>query len=348
MKKTKPNLTALLLAAVIAFLGCPPVTAEAEENAEAPVVIMIDPGHGGQNTGGQFNTLEEKNLTMITAAAMKEELEKYEGVQVYMTREADVDVPLALRAKSAENVGANYLISLHYNMSAEHNLYGAEVWIPSTGINYTKGYAMGNLFLDEFDTYGLFRRGVKTRVSSKGKDYYGVIRAASELGIPSIIVEHCHLDNPVDKPAYNSIENLQAFGRSDATAVAKYFGLHTKDKSTDYSHYPKLETAVPAVAVLQDATPPEKASAWIAYDEREGGGMLGITIEGTDKESGIHYYSYSYDGGASWSALHTMPAGTQSVTVECRPPEIITDKRIVIRLYNGYDKVTESAPLVYS
>lgn len=297
--------------------------------------------------GGQFNTLDEKNLTMVTAAAMKAELEQYEGVQVYLTRDTDVDVPLALRAKLAENVGANYLISLHYNMSENHNLYGAEVWIPSTGINYAKGYSLGNLFLDEFDTYGLFRRGVKTRVSSRGKDYYGVIRAASELGIPSIIVEHCHLDNPVDKPVYNSIESLQAFGRSDATAVAKYFGLRSKDKRTDYSNYPKQQTEAPAVAVLQDTTPPEKAVASVAYDNRFEDGMLGITIEGFDSESGINYYSYSYDGGVSWSALHTMPAGTQSVTVECKPPWEVIDRRIVVRLYNGYDKMTESAPVAY-
>lgn len=348
MKIRKQKITAMLLTAAIALISCPAVTAEAEEVKEAPVVIMIDPGHGGANMGGQFNTLDEKNLTMITAIAMKEELEKYEGVQVYLTREADVDVPLALRADLAENVGANYLISLHYNMSEHHDLYGAEVWIPSVGVNYAKGYSLGNLFLDEFDTYGLFRRGVKTRVGSGGKDYYGVIRAASELDIPSILVEHCHLDNPVDKPVYNSIESLQAFGRSDATAVAKYFGLHTKDKTIDYSNYPKQQTIAPAVAVRQDMTPPERAEVSIAYDERKEDGMLGIMITGADRESGIHYYSYSYDGGVSWSMLHTMPAGTQSVTVECKPPEIITDKRIVVRLYNGYDKVTESSPAAYS
>lgn len=345
MKICKKRMAGLLLAAVMTFVSVPPVMTEAE--TKAPIVIMIDPGHGGANMGGQFNTLDEKNLTMVTAAAMKEELEKYEGVQVYLTRESDVDVPLELRAKMAENVGANYLISLHYNMSEEHNLYGAEVWIPSIGENYAKGYSLGNLFLDEFDGYGLFRRGVKTRVSSSGKDYYGVIRAASELGIPSILVEHCHLDNPVDKPIYNSPESLKAFGRSDATAVAKYFGLHTKDNRVDYSNYPKQQTFAPSVAVLQDTTPPERAVAKVAFDNRFDNGMLGITIEGSDSESGIHYYSYSYDGGYSWSQLHTMPAGTQSVTIECKPPWEVLNRQIVVRLYNGYDKMTQSEPVVY-
>lgn len=342
-KNTMRRIMTLAAAFFLTWSTMPPIVTEAAEN----IVVMIDPGHGGTNMGGQFNTLDEKNLTMVTALAMKEELEKYEGITVYLTRNGDVELSLEERARAAASVKADYLISLHYNMSADHSLYGAEVWIPSVGTGYSKGYALGSLMLDEFDTYGLFRRGVKTRVSAKGKDYYGIIRAGSELGIPSVIVEHCHLDNPVDKPIYNSIEKLQAFGKSDATAVAKYFGLHSEDLGVDYAGYPKLAVAAPATAVIQDVTPPEKAVASIAYDNRKENGALGILIEGKDSESGIYYYSYSVDGGASWSALQTMPAGTQSVTVECSPSARILDKRIIVRLYNGYDKMTESTPVVY-
>lgn len=336
---------AVLMAALCIFVTFyPPLIVE----AESPVIVMIDPGHGGSNMGGQFNTLDEKNLTMVTALAMKEELEKYEGVTVYMTRYSDADVSLEQRAQAAANVKADYLISLHYNMSAEHNLYGAEVWIPSVGTEYAKGYALGNLMLDEFDTYGLFRRGVKTKVSSKGKDYYGVIRASSERGIPAVIVEHCHLDNPVDKPIYNSIENLQKFGKSDATAVAKYFGLRSDKLGVDYSGYPKQQTSVPTVAILQDMTPPERAVVTVTYNRRKEDGTLGMLIEGNDRESGIFYYSYSLDGGVSWSALYALPYGTKSVTVECKPADNIVDKRIKVRLYNGYDGMTESAPVSYT
>ena len=42
-----------------------------------PVVVAIDPGHGGENLGAECNGYTEKNLTMIVALAMKEELEKY-------------------------------------------------------------------------------------------------------------------------------------------------------------------------------------------------------------------------------------------------------------------------------
>ena len=53
---------------------------------EDPTVIVIDPGHGGDNLGAEFDTYTEKNMTMTVALAMKEELEKYDNVIVYLTR----------------------------------------------------------------------------------------------------------------------------------------------------------------------------------------------------------------------------------------------------------------------
>lgn len=337
--------SACLLAGTAGLLVITAVPLRAQA-AEKPVVIMIDPGHGGSNLGGEYNTLQEKALTMVTAAAMKEELEKYEGVSVCLTRNADIDMSLEERAQAAQDAGADYLFSLHYNMSADHSLYGSEVWIPSSGTGYAKGYSAGNLVLDELDAYGLFRRGVKTRVSSKGTDYYGVIRACTKRGIASMIIEHCHLDNQTDKPVYNSIPALQAFGRSDATAVAKYFGLKSGLLGVDYSNYPKRQTQIPSSPVVQDMTPPEYAKASVIYNQSAQGGAVGVEIFGSDRESGINYYSYSLDGGATWSGLQTMPAGALSVTLEFVPPDT-ANRTIVARVYNGYDKMTESQPCAY-
>ena len=59
-----------------------------------PVVVVLDPGHGGENLGAEYNGYTEKDMTMIVATAMKEELEKYEGVEVYLTRDVDKDMSL--------------------------------------------------------------------------------------------------------------------------------------------------------------------------------------------------------------------------------------------------------------
>ena len=62
----------------------------APEPEEKPLVIVLDPGHGGmaddgRPEGGVYEGFIEKELNLIVAESMKEELEKYENVTVYLT-----------------------------------------------------------------------------------------------------------------------------------------------------------------------------------------------------------------------------------------------------------------------
>lgn len=59
------------------------------------------PGRGMQR-------IYRKNMTMIVALAMKEELEKYEGIEVYLTREEDKDMSLEERAEYAASRNADF------------------------------------------------------------------------------------------------------------------------------------------------------------------------------------------------------------------------------------------------
>lgn len=333
--------TGMLLAALLVTVLCPKMPAQA---ADGQIVVMIDPGHGGENLGAERGTMQEKTLTLITALTMKAELEKFEGIRVYLTRDADVDMSLKERAEAANVVQADFLISLHYNMSAEHLFYGSEVWIPSLGENYSKGYALGNLVLDELDSYGLFRRGTKTKLNSRGTDYYGVIRESAALGIPAILIEHCHLDHQEDTEYFNAVEKLQAFGASDAAAVAKYFGLKAPAEGLDYTNYPRQTVEAAITAKGQDLTPPEYAKAEVIGQTDK---TLSIRITAQDEDSGILYYRWSFDNGASWSKLEAMPKGTLSVTTEIKRPVLPVEQAVKVRVYNGYDGMTESGPAWY-
>lgn len=197
-----------------------------QADAKEPVVVVIDPGHGGEeNRGGEvLPHYVEKNLTLQVAQAMKQTLEQFEGVEVYLTRTTDQELSLEQRAQIARSYGADFLFSLHFNMSAEHNLYGTEVWTSAFGKYYSAGQTFGKLQLAEMTQYGLFNKGIKTRLNSRGTDYYGVIRASRALDVPCVIIEHCYMDHPIDSPQANSPQKLAAFGVSDAMAVAKYFG----------------------------------------------------------------------------------------------------------------------------
>ena len=177
----------LSVAVIVAFAAFP----EQGETAYAaePVVVVIDPGHGGENLGTDYLPIPEKVYTMQVALYMKEELEKYNNVTVYLTHTEDIDMDLDERADFAKSVNADFLFSLHFNMSISHALYGSEVWVPSTGTLYSRGYSAGNEFLMQFEQMGLFNRGIKTRIGSKGTDYYGIIKHCALRDIPAIIVE---------------------------------------------------------------------------------------------------------------------------------------------------------------
>jgi N-acetylmuramoyl-L-alanine amidase len=94
--------------------------------------IVIDPGHGGIETGarGNFGTLE-KDVTLAIAQRLKAEIEKNLNYRVVMTREADVVVPLTQRAAIANNNKADLFISIHANGSRRPNAHGSETFFLS-------------------------------------------------------------------------------------------------------------------------------------------------------------------------------------------------------------------------
>ena len=344
MMKNRKRMMGLLTAMVIAvaipsYSQAAPVSME---NQKENIVVVLDPGHGGKAAGGQIPGLDEKNMNFITACSMKEELEKYEGITVYMTRYDDTNLSLAQRAQVAANLQADFLFSIHYNKSAAGNLYGAEVWIPSLGEGYSKGYACGDMILNELcDNYGIYRRGIKTKLNDKGTDYYGVIRNAAALGVPSMIIEHCHMDHIEDVPFYNSIEKLQQLGRLDATGVAKYLGLKSQLLGVDYSTVQTAKIAVPILPVIQDMTPPETSVIVSAKAEN---GQIKAVLQGKDSQSPILYYDYSLDGGITWSSLRKWESAGQENTVTIPGKS----KSLTIRVYNQYDLATQSATVSVS
>ena len=77
------------------------------------LVIVLDPGHGGENEGLKHRGLIEKDMNLVTANAMRDELMQYENVEVYITNPEKADMSLKERAQYADSVGADILISLH-------------------------------------------------------------------------------------------------------------------------------------------------------------------------------------------------------------------------------------------
>ncbi|MDO4556386.1 MAG: N-acetylmuramoyl-L-alanine amidase [Lachnospiraceae bacterium] len=191
-------------------------------------VVILDPGHGGQDSGAvskKYN-LVERNMNLDIALACKAELEKYDGIQVYLTRTTNSSYPsLSARPKLAYDKKADLFVSLHINDGASYS-NGAEVYQSVNG-----RYKVTNLsrnILRNLSSLGVKNRGVKTRASSSGKDYYAVIRGSVSYGIPGIIVEHGFINHSKDAACMDTRSERQKMGQADAKAIADYFGLTEK------------------------------------------------------------------------------------------------------------------------
>lgn len=309
--------------------------------AAQPVTVVLDPGHGGGNLGAEYNGYTEKDMTMIVASAMKEELEKYEGIKVYLTREGDKDMSLEDRAEFAASKNADFLFCLHFNMSLSHNLFGSEVWTSAFGEEYQEGYAFASAEMELLEDAGLYPRGIKTRLNDDGEDYYGIIRHSTARGIPSVIIEHCHLDQENDVSFYDTEEKLRRFGILDATAAAKYYGLKSEILGVDYSGYRKTEIPLPDGPVKPDLTEPDVCMIDVEQVKEETGDVS-VSVYASDYDSYITYYSYSWDGGESFSDLQRWEprnADFLNFTIHI-PSGTVPD--IVVNVYNKYDLSTAS------
>ena len=210
------------------------------------IVVALDPGHDDRDAGASYYGLHEEALTLKIANYCKEELEKYAGVEVYMTRTSSkCPYPnaspaggcITARATAAAKAGAKIFVSFHLN-AASSAAKGAEIIIP----NYNwksdvgaQGRELATKILNELSSIGLYNRGLyyKTGTDPEYKypdgsleDWFTVQVANKYNGIPGIIVEHAFLTNSGDVNNFlNNEDGLKKLGVADATGIAKYLGL---------------------------------------------------------------------------------------------------------------------------
>ncbi|MBR4085291.1 MAG: N-acetylmuramoyl-L-alanine amidase [Lachnospiraceae bacterium] len=291
---------------VLLYVPCERVMANELFPKKDKYIIVIDPGHGGENLGTESNpNYKEKDIIMKTAQALVEELKKYEEFEVYLTREEDIDIELHERAKFAKSVNADFLFSLHYNASENHTLFGTEVWIPLYAPFHGYGYKFAYLQQLQMQDLGLFSRGIRTRKGDDNKDYYGIIRECAARNIPAVIIEHCYIDESRDAIYCDEDSDFEEFGRRDAIAIAKFFGVH-EDLSDIPEELYKISKNTIVSHTLEDHSGPNVCTITEEHADYENG-VLTVQVKATDKNTQIMYYTYSIDGGKTFSKFYPWP-----------------------------------------
>ena len=195
--------------------------------------IVIDPGHGGADSGtrGARNQLE-KNYT-LDWALRTERLLTNAGWKVFLTRHTDADLPLAERVAFADRVHADLFISLHFNSTfPQTQPAGVETYcltpsgMPST---LARGFAdnehalFPNNVFDAANMVWAFR--IHRALVSETREHDDGVKRARFMGVlryqnrPSVLVEGGFLSNARDANHIDSLVYREALAKSLAEAL---------------------------------------------------------------------------------------------------------------------------------
>lgn len=180
--------------------------------------IVIDPGHGGKDSGAkgdQQGTLE-KNVTLKTAQTLTDKLQAA-GARVILTRDADVFISLATRVQIAKTYHADAFISLHYNAS----LYPSATGIASYYYTAPKDLALAKAIQTKMAD--------QTNRRDRNVDYgnYHVLRENPQ---PATLLELGFLSNAREEQLIRTKKDQQNLSDAILAGLKSYFNIHSGSK----------------------------------------------------------------------------------------------------------------------
>ena len=242
MKKIYKSLALIVLALGCIILIQPKANAA---DSAGNFVVVLDPGHGpnmedkpGDDPGAIGGGIREDQVNFKLAQYAKEELEKYEGVKVYLTRYNNCPT-IYNRVEIAKRYNADLLVSMHINSGGGGSAKGAAVWITqdNTKVEYKeKAAEVASLILNQISSLGIRNNGVQIRSGQPNEwydsgvvqDYYGIIRYAQRVGMRSLLVEHCYIDNASDRQFINSDDAIRRLALADVRGIVDAYKLELK------------------------------------------------------------------------------------------------------------------------
>lgn len=202
--------------------------------------VLIDPGHGGKDTGATRKGIREKDINLKVAKRLYDLLVKEKMFDVKMSRNDDTFIPLGDRPVLANDFNADIFVSIHSNAARRTSANGFEVYFRSDkasdaeaaetaalenealkydGQEHAK-VSFADLLLKSLATNeninessklaGHIRNSVAERSKSVGiKVYENSIKQANfyvlkGVQIPAVLVEMGYLSNPDDRKKLNS------------------------------------------------------------------------------------------------------------------------------------------------
>lgn len=182
-------------------------------------IIMVDPGHGGRDSGTYYGKIYEKNINLEISKALEEELTK-NGAIVYMTRTRDIDLSsiydsakkrgdLYRRLLKIKETKSDLYISIHINWYQNTSMKGAEVLYNSINENNEK---LAKSIMKEFKTDLGSTRTIKTT------DLYMYRNTTT----PGVLVECGYLSNSTERTLLQQEDYQKKLAKSITNGIINY------------------------------------------------------------------------------------------------------------------------------
>ncbi len=216
--------------------------------------IVIDPGHGGHDTGTIGpNGLEEKDLVLDVSRRLGKLLQTRLGAEVIYTRKDDTFIPLETRTAIANEEGADLFVSVHANSSHDPDARGVETYylnftsspdalevaarenaVSEKSIHELQDLVKKIALKEKIDESQEFASDVQTSLHSglaaknPGERDRGVKKAPFIVligaNMPSILAEISFVSNPGDERRLETADYRQKIAESLYRGIAKYVG----------------------------------------------------------------------------------------------------------------------------
>jgi N-acetylmuramoyl-L-alanine amidase len=178
--------------------------------AQSRTLIMIDPGHGGDQAGVQVQQLVEKDLVLRASFALGEELVA-RGFDVRLTRSGDQTIANADRRTAAETAGAALMISLHFNQNADSTRQGIEIYGNLEDARVTR---FANQLAGE-----LRRLETPVLVATRSNAFL------TSPTVPTVMIEAGFLTHPMERQRILTSEYHHQLAMAIVAGVNAYFGF---------------------------------------------------------------------------------------------------------------------------
>ncbi|MFE4104651.1 N-acetylmuramoyl-L-alanine amidase family protein [Almyronema epifaneia] len=206
------KLGAANLTSQIVTLGTPIVAVPVVDRPQTPqsqVVIVLDPGHGGNDPGAiGISGLQEKSVNLAIAQRVQQVLQQ-QGIQAILTRSDDREVDLAPRVTQAERLDADVFVSIHANAISlsRPDINGLETYY----------YQSGRELAESIHSSVLNQSDIRDRGVRQARFY--VLRNTS---MPAVLVETGFVTGREDAERFRDVAARNQIAEAIAQGILNY------------------------------------------------------------------------------------------------------------------------------